>query len=357
VLSPYLVRKFDYEIKISRIESIAKRINELIKRSEIALAYQDQTTAQNLLQQANNLSADIDSILANLPETAKEKAIDGFKTIKDNFELQENTINNVVVINGPEEITDLSKSSYAFNPRGMLMSENMIYLYEISTGLIDKISLDNSITPTLSFVSSKDTFKLGTVVNNSLFLLADPEKVYIYGKNGQQNIFSINPNLENTLNIKDMTSYNDNVYFLDTQKQTIWKYAAIESILSGSNWLKKVSDPELANAESFAIDGSVYVSKTDGVIFEYLQGQKVREIKPKVSPPLSNGAKLFTGDGMKNLYILDRINKRIIAVNKKDNFTTQYISESFVSPQDFWVTSDENFIFLLDGSKIYKLEI
>jgi len=357
VLSPYLVRKFDYEIKISRIESIAKRINELIKRSEIALAYQDQTTAQNLLQQANNLTTDIDSILDKLPETVKEKAIDGFKTIKDNFELQENTINNVVVINSPEEITDLSKSSYAFNPRGMLLSENMIYLYEMSTGFIDKISPDNTVTPTLSFVSSKDTFKLGTVVSDSLFLLADPEKVYIYGKNGQQNIFSINPNLENTLNIKGMTSYNGNVYFLDTQKQTIWKYAVVESTLSGSNWLKKASDPELANAESFAIDGSVYVSKADGVILEYLQGQEVREIKPQVSPPLSNGAKLFTGDEMKNLYILDRINKRIIAVNKKDNFTTQYISESFVSPQDFWVTSDENFIFLLDGSKIYKLGI
>jgi len=355
VLSPYLVRKLDYEIKINKIEALAERINELIKRSEIALAYQDQTTAQTLLQQANNLNTDMDSILEELPPTIKEKTINDYRTIKDNFDLQENTINNVVVINSPEEIADLSKSNYAFNPQGMLLSENIIYLYEINTGFIDKISLDNATTPTLSFVSSKDTFKLGTVVNNSLFLLADPEKVYIYEKSGSQNIFSINPNLENTLNIKDMTSYGDNIYFLDTQKQTIWKYTVMESILSGSNWLKTESDPELANAESFAIDGSVYVSRADGTIFEYLQGQKVREIKPKVSPPLTSGAKLYTGNEMKNLYILDQTNKRIIAVNKKDNFTTQYISENFVSPKDFWVTDDENFIFLLDGLKIYKL--
>jgi len=357
ILSPYLVKKIDYESKITRIETMISRIQELIDKSAIALAYQDQLSAQNLLQQANDLTANIDSLSANLPQAAKDKIEKDFEPIKNRLELQENTINNVVVINIPEEITDLSQSTYSFEPKGMLVAPGMIYLFEMSSGFIDKIDLENSQTPTLSYLSSKDTFKLGAVIGDSIFLLADPEKMYIYEKNGNQSISLINPNLENTANIKDMDAFNNNIYFLDAQNQTIRKYAISDAVLSGSNWLKSGSDPNLFDAQYMAIDGAIYISKSDGTIFQYLQGQKQKEIKPKVSPPITAAAKLFTKDGMKNLYILDAQNKRIISVNKENNFTVQYVSENFSTLKDFWITEDENSVFLLDGLKIYKFGI
>ncbi|MDP2934531.1 MAG: hypothetical protein Q8N59_02085 [bacterium] len=357
LLSPYVFQKIGYETKINKIENLAERIKTLTGKSEIALAYQDQATAQSLLQQADALTSDIDSVLAELPPAVKEKAFNGFQKIKEDLNLQQNSINNVVIITNLEEITDLAKSTYTFNPQGMLLLENTIYLYEITSGFINKINLDNPASPTLVFVSSKDTFKLGAVRENSLFLLSNPEKIYVYGKNDNYNTYLIKPNLENTLNIKDMTNYNNNIYFLDTAKQTILKYSPEETLLNGSNWLKKNSDPELGDAQSFAVDGSVFVSKANGLILEYVQGQKSREIKPQISPAINNGTKLFTNDRMKNLYALDPTNKRIISINKKDNFTVQYVSENFDSLKSFWVSDNEKTIFLLNGSKIYKIEI
>ena len=357
LLSPYLLQKIDYETKINRIENLAKRIKTLTAKSEIALAYQDQMTAQTLLQQASALTSDIDSVLQILPPTAKEKALNGFREIKENLDLQQNSINNVIVITNCEEITDLSKSTYAFDPQGMLLLDNTIYLYEITSGFINKINLDNLSNPTLVFVSSKDTFKLGAVRESSLFLLSDPEKVYVYGKNDNYNTYMIRPNLENTLNVKDMTYYGDNIYFLDNLKQTILKYSPEETLLRGSNWLKKDNDPELADAQSFAVDGNVFVSKENGLILEYAQGQKTKEIKPQISPALNGGAKLFTNEKMKNLYAMDPKNRRIVSINKKDNFTVQYASENFDSLKSFWVTDDEKTIFFLNGSKIFRIEI
>jgi hypothetical protein len=357
LLSPYLFRKINYETKIDKIGNLAKRIKTLTAKSEIALAYQDQTTAQALLQQANILNSDIDSVLEILPPAAKEKALNEFQGIKENLSLQQNSINNVMVIGSWEEITDLSKSTYTFDPQGMLLLDNTIYLYEITSGFINKINLENPSNPTLVFVSSKDTFKLGAVRENSLFLLSDPEKVYIYGKNDNYNTYMIRPNLENTLNVKDMTYYGDNVYFLDTLKQTILKYSPDETLLRGSNWLKGDSDPELIDAQSFAVDGSVFVSKENGLILEYVQGQKIKEIKPQISPALNGGAKLFTNEKMKNLYALDPKNRRIVSINKKDYFTIQYVSENFDNLKSFWVTDDEKNIFFLSGSKIFKIEI
>ena len=356
-LSPYLFQKIGYETEINKIENLAERTKTLITKSEIALAYQDQTTAQFLLQQASVLILDINSLLGVLPLAAKEKALNGFREIKESLDLQQNSINNVVVIANHEEIMDFSKSTYAFNPQEVLLLENTIYLYETTSGFINKIDLENPFNPVLVFISSRDTFKLGAVRENSLLLLSDPEKVYVYGKNDSYNAYMIRPNLENTFNIKDMTYYKDNVYFLDNLKQTIWKYSPDETLLKGSNWLKDESDPELINAQSFSIDGNIFVSLENGSILEYAQGQKVKEIIPHISSALGKKTKLFTSEKMKNLYVLDPDNKRIVSINKRDYFTTQYVSENFDSLKSFWVTEDEKTIFFLSGLKIFKIEI
>jgi len=357
LLSPYLVQKINYEIKLHKINNLIKRLDETIGKSELSLVYQNQTNAQALLQQANALMVTADYLLSQLPEIVKEKTSQTIEVIQKDLDNQQNSINNVVNINEPEEIADLSKNSFSFNPQGILKLENFLYFYELNSGFLYNINLDNIEDHTLVFLSSKDTFKFGAIRDNAIVLLSNPEKIYIYGKSDNYNTYLLKPTLENTLDIKDMTSYQGNLYFLNTTKLNVLKYTPQESVLNGTNWLNKDQDPELANAQSLAIDGSIYVSRADGTIIEYRQGKKAREIKPKLSPPLAGGSQLFTSGEMKNLYILDQINKRIIAFNKKDDFTTQYISSKFDSLKDFWVSQDEKTIYILNGSKIYRIYI
>ena len=357
VLSPYLVQKINYEIKLYKINNLIKRLNETIGKSELSLVYQNQTNAQALLQQANALMVTADYLLSQLPEMAKEKPSQTIQTIQENLDNQQNSINNVVNINEPEEIADLSKNSFSFNPQGILKLENFLYFYELNSGFLYKVNLDNIEDHTLVFLSSKDTFKFGTIRDSAIVLLSNPEKIYIYGKSDNYNTYLLKPTLENTLDIKDMTNYQGNLYFLDIVKLNILKYTPQESVLNGTNWLNKDQDPDLANAQSLAIDGSIYVSKTDGTIIEYRQGKKAREIKPKLGPSLIGDTQLFTSEEMKNLYILDPTNKRIIALNKKDDFTIQYISDKFDSLKDFWVSEDEKTIYVLNGPKVYRIDI
>jgi len=357
LLSPYLVQKLYYEIKISQINNLARRITETIFKSELSLAYQDQPTAQVLLKRADNMMNNIDTILIQLPENAREKPMEKIEAIQKDLDDQQNTINNVINIEEPEEIADLAKNSFSFNPQGILKIENLLYFYELNSGFLYKINLDNVEEHILVFLSSKDTFKLGAVRDNSLILLPNPEKIYLYGKNDNYNTYLLKPSLENTLNIKDMVNFAENLYFLDVAKLNILKYSPQESVLNGKNWLVKESNPELADAQSLTLDGSIYVSKADGTIIEYKQGKKTREIKVKVSPALNNGGQLFTNDQMKNLYILDSTNKRIVSLNKKDDFTIQYVSNKFDALKDFWVDSGENTIYILNGTRVYKINI
>lgn len=356
-LSPYLVQKIYYEVKLKKVDNLIKRTREIISKSEVSLTYQNQFEAQGLLQQASAFMATVNSLLIKLPEKVKEKTKPNIESIERNLNTQQNSINNVVNISQLETIANLSKNTFTFNPQGILKLEEYLYLYELTSGFLYKIDLDDAYSPTLIFLSSKDTFKLGAVREGAVALLSNPDKIYIYGKSDNYNTYLLKPNLESTLHIKDMTNYENNLYFLDTENLNILKYVPEENSLIGTNWLKDQFKEDLVNAQSLTIDGSIYVSKADGTIVEYIQGRKIKEFKPNASPQITKGGQLFTQQNMKNIYFLDSENNRIIAANKQDQFTTQYVSNEFTSLTDFWITPDEKTIYVLDGLRIFKINI
>lgn len=357
ILSPYIVQKIYYKTKTNQIDNLIIRSKEIINKSELSLIYQNQTNAQALLQQANALIATAKSLLIALPELVKQKPNENIESIQQNLDIQKNSINNVINISQPEVIADLSKNSFTFAPRGILKLEENLYLYELSSGFIYKIDLNDLDNPTLIFLSSKDTFKLGAVKENAIVLLSNPEKVYVYATNDNYNTYLLKPDVENTIYIKDMTHYNGNFYLLDTERLDILKYIPQENSLNGTSWLDDRFKQDLIDAQSITIDGSIYVSKLDGTIIEFVSGRKNKEFKPDISPKLLKGSQIFTKPDMKKLYVLDPENNRIISINKSDNQTIQYISPEFSSLSDLWVTQDEKNIYLLDGLKIYKIDI
>ena len=359
ILAPYLIQKLGYEIKIGKINNFIVRAKEIVNKSELALVYQNHFQAQTLLQQADNLLTNAISLINQLPEEVQKKPEKGLQSVQQTLNIQKNSINNVINISQPEEIADLSKNTFTFNPSGVLKLENYLFLYEITSGFIYKINLDD-LKPTLVFLSSKDTFKLGAMKENAIIFLSDPEKIYVYDKNDHYDTYLLKPNLGSTLYVKDMALYSDSLYFLDTEKLDILKYVPQENSLNGSGWL---NDPpaggkeDLIDAQSIAIDGSVYITKADGTIIEFVSGKKVKEFKPNISPEFTKGHQIFTQPNMKNLYLLDPQFNRIISINKQDNMAIQYVSNYFDSLTDFWVSADEKTIYILNGLKVYRIDI
>jgi len=359
LLSPFVVEKIIYDLRIRTINNLIQRSRENIERSEFALTYQNQPEAQTFLTQANVLLDNANSLFKRLPNGAQQKISDNFKLTQDLFNQQKNSLNNIVSVTQIEKLADLSKNTFSFNPAGILKLDNLLYLYETTSGFVYKIDLTNPNDPnsSLVFLSSKDTFKLGAATNTEILLLANPEKVAVYNLNEIYNLYLLKPNLENTLNIKDMVNFDGSLYFLDIQKLNIFKYSPTEDILNGSQWIIKGPTDELKNAISLAVDGDIFVSLKNGTIIQYSQGKKLKEIKPDINPPLSQTGQMFTSVGLKNLYILGPLNNRIISINKKDGLTKQYSVSELSNLRDLWVDSDEKTIYILNGLEVYKIEI
>jgi len=353
VLSPYLIEKINYDIKIRKINSLLLRINENIKRSETSLIYQNQPEAQIFLRQTDEMINDIYLIFKKLPEDAKEKISQELQSARNKFDIQKNTLNNIINITDAEKIADLTKNTYSFNPKGMLEMADKLYLYELGSGFLYEIDLID-YKSALVFLSSKDTFKLGAALDDRILLLTNPEKISVYDIVDDYNIYLLKPDLENTLYIKDMTNFGNDIFFLDAEKNAIWKYVLSGDILNGAIWL---SSKEFKNSQSIAIDGNVFVSQENGVINEYSKGKKLQELKFDIFPSLTTAGKLFTRAGMKNLYILNSSNNRIISYNKKDGFIKQFVIPDLANLNDLWVEPAEKTIYLLNGLEVYKIEI
>jgi len=357
ILSPLFIEKINYDLKIRRINGFIQRIEEDVNRSKLSLVYQNQSEAQAFLKKADDLLGSVDSLFKKLPESAQKDVLLAIDSVREKFEQQKNNLNNVINIEQLEKLADLSKNTYNFSPHGILKLENNLYLYELTSGFIYKIDLINN-NSSLIFLSSKDTFKLGTANDTEIILLANPTRVSSYNIYENYNIYLLRPDLENTLNIRDMAVYNENIFFLNTEKLNILQYSPTGDVLNGAGWLKITDDQrnELINAQSLTIDGDIYVSRENGIINRYSQGKKIKEIKPEIVPLLLKGNQLFTSPQLKNLYILDPPNNRIILIDKKDGLTKQYVSHELNNLKDIWVDS-EGKIYLLNGLEVYRVEI
>jgi len=64
-----------------------------------------------------------------------------------------------------------------------------------------------------------------------------------------------------------------------------------------------------------------------------------------------------TASEYKNLYILDKGNKRIVVLGKDGEYDSQYRAQFVDGVQDFAVDEKSGDIFLLSGSKIYQVKI
>ncbi len=59
----------------------------------------------------------------------------------------------------------------------------------------------------------------------------------------------------------------------------------------------------------------------------------------------------------KNIYILDSGNNRVVVINKKGEYQSQYVNNEIKDVEDMVVDRSEKKIYLLLGSKIYEIAV
>jgi outer membrane protein assembly factor BamB len=158
--------------------------------------------------------------------------------------------------------------------------------------------------------------------------------------------------------IRAAVTFGGNIYLLDTQKSRIWKYIGQESGFSEMReYLNPDTLPDLSGATGMAIDGSVWLGTTNGKILRFTQGKENAFTARGVEPALGMNLVVATSDSEKNLYILDKNNKRVVVLDKDGIYLAQYSWEKQIMASELAVSEKQGKIFLLAGGKLYSIDL
>jgi hypothetical protein len=172
--------------------------------------------------------------------------------------------------------------------------------------------------------------------------------------------------VESPADIMDLKTFLGNIYLLVPVKNQILKFTALATLSGvaegysvGSGWL--AADVDISDAVSLTIDGAIYVLKKDGRLLKFEKGNLVGDFEIKgLDKPLDKPQSIFTTVGSEYLYILDAGNKRVVVIRKTGFYHSQYRYEgdqAFLDPKGLFVDEGVGAIYLLDGTKIYRIKI
>jgi hypothetical protein len=256
----------------------------------------------------------------------------------------------------PQLLANLAEKRPGVDALGLLSLKDNLYAFEYNA--LYPILLNSVLDPLT--IDDKEKVIAGTFFedNNSLLFFTDNKKLIEYKDNNFTSVQSEEGSFHEGTAVQ---GYDNKFYILDTVQNQIWRYVRRRDKFSSAE--KYNSEGNVKNAVSLSIDGSIYLLTNDGSILKFLLGkQKDLQIKKSPSIPLAQPTKILTALDMQRVYVLES-NKNRLLIYEKDkqgdglSYVSQYVFENLDDVRDFQISKDEKILYLLDKTKVYKLNL
>lgn len=151
-----------------------------------------------------------------------------------------------------------------------------------------------------------------------------------------------------------IASFFGNLYALDASGGQIWKYTAVKETFSKAEGY--VTDgTTLANAIDLAVDGQVYVLRSDGSVTRFNRGKAdtfALAAPPAPTSTLTAPKQLTTTKDSNSFFILD--GGRVLKYDKSGHFQSQYAFKDLASIDAIAVDEQQKTIYLLANGVLSK---
>ena len=249
----------------------------------------------------------------------------------------------------PELFWDLSLLSSGFKGDKISASGGQVYVLDGSGRRVAGVEIS---TKKSSIVASPDEMvnpKGITSYTNSVFIL-DSDGVYEVD-NSRQKVVD-----KTWTGDAFIAAYTGNLYLLDKDSSAIYRFSGSGGTFSAKqNWLSSDTKPDFSGALSWAIDGSVYVLYPNAKILKFSLGSPQNFSITGVD--LTNIDAIFASDDTSGVYVLDRVGKRVVVLDKNGVYKAEYINDKIGDATALAVSETEKKIILLSGDKLLSLDI
>ncbi len=329
-----------YNNKLSQAE-------EKISKAEEVMIYNDPKEARIFLANAKNLATEVRDDYNKLDEKAEN--------LLSKIQIQLDAVNLVNRIDNPEIVISLEQ------PAEQIMPINKKYYASTAENFVYQINLEDKKAEDLQVKSDNiERSKLIVQIEKTgeIIFLSDANKLSSLDLN-EKEITSVDMEFINdNPNIKALASYSNYLYFLEPEANQIYKYRRTAAGFDGGKpWITD-AEINIQNATSLAIDGFIYILKSDGTIDKYLSGVKKDFSVEELSDPISSSAKIYTNENLEYLYIIDPPKQRVILFNKTNgSLIGQYVSDNFDDLKNIVVSEMEDEMYVLNKNKVFAVGI
>lgn len=326
------------------IEEKYKKVNELINQKletaqEVAFLNMDRALIllQESKEELNKLKTEAENLkVKNNKITDLEKKI--------------NEVENKIVkkeLANYREFFDLTVDDKEAEGEKMILSENNVYILNKKKGVIYNLSLDKKSLEKSEFSEIKSANLLTSYESRIYFYVKDVGVYEIVDKNKPKKVIDKDKDWGEII---DLSVYNGNLYLLDKEKDEIWKYLKTDNGFGNkTSYFQKGEAINLSEINSFAIDGSIYLSGNN-LILKYTSGTK-ESFKYDLPSNKFNFFKVFTNKNLEKIYLWDKNSGVVYVLGKTGEYVSQLNSDIFQKGNDFVVYKDE--IYLLLKNKIF----
>lgn len=158
--------------------------------------------------------------------------------------------------------------------------------------------------------------------------------------------------------IGDIYGFAGNVYVLDSGKGQIWKYVPAAGGYSDKReYLNKEMKVDFTGALRMQIESSIYVLKSGGEILRFTRGAKDNFSYEGLDKGVKDPKSMFVSSETDNLYLLDSGNSRMLILTKTGSYKGQITGSNFGTATDLVVDEKGKRVYLLEGSKIYTVDL
>lgn len=249
-----------------------------------------------------------------------------------------------------EEFFDLTIDNKQAKGNRFYLDADSIAILDRSGGRIYFLSLSKKSLDKKVFSEIKNALLLTSYQGEVLFYRPD-EGIYKINLEGK-----LKKAIEKDRDwgeIVDFWIYNGNIYLLDSGKSEIYKYLVAEGGYSAKTSYFKGAAFGLKNANSLAIDASVYVGFADH-IFKFTAGSQ-DDFKTSFPAASVNLTKVFTTRDLEKVYAWDKTKGSIYILGKNGTYEREINSSILKQADDFVVYN--NAAYILAGAKIYKISL
>ncbi|OGE25315.1 hypothetical protein A3C26_00605 [Candidatus Daviesbacteria bacterium RIFCSPHIGHO2_02_FULL_39_12] len=250
--------------------------------------------------------------------------------------------------------TDLIKKNFRA-ARMSLSAGKLLLLDPISKTLID-IDLTKKSNQILAGSEKLGNAHLASLNGELAFVYSEDKGILRIDSTNQKIAVAVKQD-EDLGKIADLYGFASNVYLLDPTGQ-IWKYIATnEGYSDKREYLTKNTKVDFANALKMQIESSIYILKNGGEILRFTRGVKDNFSYEGLDKGVKEPKSFFVSSDTDNLYVLDSGNLRLLILTKTGSYKGQMNGSVFATASDLAVDEKGKKVYLLDGSKIYSVDL